>query len=314
MPGLLSKRVSAAAIMGTFVFGAALAIPRASFADEEASLYVMTNWPGPPICDCDPRNEKDEWDDMLYWWLWYMDYPYSPGNWAEDQYYVDSPIVEGWFTDEMVDTANGNDDLYLDDADAAMSGGHGARVNLGGSLYWDGYQRERDWTGQTETCHLMSHEMLLGGSDDSHDLEFLHLSSCHSLEYDSSVTNDMWETWKGAFTSTTHEAGLHQLEGFHGHMTIHDYLWVDYFRVVQDGLVGSVAEAWVEHLYIWGSPGDNICPVSMVAGPNGQSATFRLAHESYNSGYSDPDDSPGFARLWVGRCKPIDAEALPGLL
>ncbi len=282
-----------------------LTVTRPALAVEEASLYVMTDW---PAVNCSWHYPKDEWDDMLSLWYWRMN---ADSNWAGDQYYVDSPIVEGWFSDEVVDPANGNDDSYLDDADAAMYGGHGGYAIISSSRYWKGYMREMDSTGNSETCQLMSYEMLLGGTDDGHDLEFLHLSSCNSLTYDTTVTNDTWETWEQVFTSTTDEAGLHQLEGFHGHMIIHDYLNVDYMRVAQDGLADSVAAAWIDNLFIQGAPGDDICPVAMVAGNTGRLAGLRLSLESYNSGFSDPDDSPGFARAWVGGCDPIDAEELP---
>ena len=110
-------------------------------AAEEASIYVIETWPGPPTCDCAAKNEVDEWEDMVQGWIWRMD---NHDDWVEDQYYVDSPILEGMFSDEEVDPSNGDDESYLDDADAALYAGHGGTTTLYSSLYWAGRMRERD--------------------------------------------------------------------------------------------------------------------------------------------------------------------------
>lgn len=153
----------------------------------EVKLFAITRWNAG--CGGSPR---DWWDNMGD--AWYNEITSNWPYYVKDGRYINGNIADSWFTDADV-VWWGNDHSYVDDADVCMICLHGSDI----SDRWNGSVRINE-SGPGD-CSTSQADMIFGDLD----LEFLHLSSCHSLD-----DNQWFFEWASSF------GGLHQVDGFHG--------------------------------------------------------------------------------------------------
>jgi hypothetical protein len=217
-----------------------------------------------------------------------------PGwTWTRAGRQVNGNIVDSEFAD-CTDQPWGNDCNHADAGDAVMIAMHGGNAD---DHRW--YGRVRVDEPGTGNCNAYQGHMRFGDTD----LEFLHLSSCFSMDRE-----DWWSEWNSSFD------GLHQVDGFHGVMWIYSWLPDYYSDFAFDAQFMSIADAWLDNLYFPDiSDSYDECPVARVVGQNSSDTLFRMNHERYSLVFSDP---PGIgasrshrARYIVG-CDPKGKEAL----
>lgn len=265
----------------------ALALSAGSAAALEAKMYAVTTWNGG--CGGSTRNS---WDDMVR--AWYDDITddgwtflgwcmagHCNDAYSRDGSRVNGSIVNSLFAD-ATKVAFGNDPGNLDDGDAVMIGVHGADVSNG----WSGSMRVNE-AGDGD-CSIRTSEMEIGDTD----LEFLHLSSCNSMD------DNMWGTWERSM------ARAHQVDGFHGLMWIGSGLVNDYRDFSDDSFGGPISDAWLDNMYYsnaFGANNDDQCPVAFAVGANAGDALFRLHNERYDNVFSDPphSGSTGSGTIWA---------------
>ena len=274
---------------------AALAAAPCAWANHlEAKLYVITNWPASGTCSA---NDVAAWDDMtLAWYNAIGDGPvfFKDGVWTNNN------LSRKQFCDPDTGFVC-EDDKRVDDADAAMIALHGSDHNN----HWDGSLLVA--TGGDCTLHGPE-----GASTDAlfvgdFDLEFLHLSSCLSLD------DDNINTAKRLFAdvdSASNGQRLHQLDAFHGVMAISSGRDDDYEDFADDAHYVSLADAWTDNLYDEditynnGSTGDQ-CPVAMSIGASGNDAMIRLLLENYANIFPDPTSNSWIAYQFYDGCDPV---------
>jgi len=269
--------------------------------EKGAAVKVITEWDA----GCSGNTRKG-WDNMCDAWYdeirnddsessgghgpraWWGDSFISPG-YIRDAQFCDVNQVS-WGTDKV-------DDEGADEPDALLVGMHGGHFT-GTNERWNGSPYVGSSSGTTGDCDISQAHMHLG----DYDLEFLHLSSCHSM------CRKNWDDWESTF------GGVHQINGFHGLM----YIWSGYSGrykdFADDAYDLNIAESWVDNhhsygvLYAW----PDHCPVSMVVGRNSEeSAETRLAGSEYDWVYDRPTGTKVYAYDWVGECNPKDENALP---
>jgi hypothetical protein len=264
------------------------------FSEKGALVRVITRWNS----DCVATNIS-AWDDMVR--PWYTDItnddPRPDGHagkaWWRDGFYWNGNIVDSDFTDPDV-VAWGNDDAddRMDEPDAALVAMHGSEDP--NDLRWRAKVRV-DEPGDGN-CRAYQGHMRFGDTD----LEFLHLSSCHSMD------QDQWGRWNVSFQR------VHQVDGFHGVMYISDG-WGDLYRDFSDDAFDDpISEAWMDNLYdeaFWPWEDDQ-CPVARGAGSTENDAWSRTDHEEYDNVFSDPASTYA-ALVFIGGCDPFDDPALP---
>jgi hypothetical protein len=288
-------------------FCASTAVPAAVPPQSERGAYVravsMWDYPaGSKHCD---GSARPSWDGMAMGWYYDLTngYPAPNGHgsrawWRDgtqrDGYIVDSqfvdPDLQSWGKDYMDDKA--------DEPDALMVTMHGGNAFDG---RWIGTVRVNEYgdDGTLNNCGAYQGHMEFGDTD----LEFLHLSSCTSMDQD-----DWYPNWASSFK------GVHQIDGFHGIMYINEGYIDDYRDFSDDAFDTSIGISWVENLYDFRSAGQNQCPVALGAGvgANGQSSAWdRLVHERYDNVYADPTTPTWYGVVWVGGCDPKSGFPLP---
>jgi hypothetical protein len=255
---------------------------------QEAKVYAVTTW----NAGC-PGGTRDAWDDMadawydeitnsgfsfFGWCLW----GHCGDAYSRDGRQVNGNIVNSMFADSSV-VAWGNDSAHLDEADAALVAWHGSES---GNVYQGAMRVNEPGAGD---CTLRRDEMQLG----DWDLEFLHLSSCQSMD------DNQWSSWWQAF------GGAHQVDGFHGLMWIGSDLAGDYRDFADDAFDETIADAWLDNLYrpdISGS--DDQCPVAYAVGANSADTWSRIGSERYNHVLSDPTNIGYWGVVFIGGCDP----------
>lgn len=274
----------------TILCAAAQADPR------EAKLYVITNWPSSGLC---MGNDVGDWDDMTL--AWYDRLTAGP-EFFKDGVRINNSMSRNIFCDPDSPVSPCNDTNRIDDADAAMVAFHG-------------FDRDGHWGGlmqvktDDERCSIHAPE---GVSSDGlfvgdTDLEFLHLSSCNSMDDDN--LNNTWRMFADV-TSKTNGQRLHQANGFHGVMAITGGFAGNYQNFADDGHWIPIADAWIDNLYdddILYSDlriGDQ-CPVSYVVGSTAGDAVTRLVFERYNAVFEDPTSRKYSAYLYIEDCDPL---------
>ncbi|HKQ59881.1 MAG TPA: DUF6345 domain-containing protein [Candidatus Polarisedimenticolaceae bacterium] len=193
--------------------------PRGSWDDMAAAWYhELTNGAAPPF-----GHGGEHWDNTAFYSNSFL--VFQPGL-LQTQYIVDSD-----FTDkDLVSWGKDSTHYRLDDVDAAMVALHGGPLNGG----WSG-KVKRDEAGGGD-CNAEQAHMAFGDVD----LEFLHLSSCTSMQ------ESQWHpAWSSSFQ------GVHQIDGFHGIMYIYnDTAWWDRYRdFAKDAYSTSMALAWLDNMY-----------------------------------------------------------------
>lgn len=265
--------------------------------EKEAMVYVITEWN--VGCNGDLRSD---WDDMVLPWFREIrnndPLPRGHGNaaWNFSAQNVDGVIVDSDFVDPD-NQAWGDDPNHADQMDAFMVGLHGG--NGSNDHRWIGRVK---WNEPgTGNCNAYQGHIELG--DD--DLEFLHLSSCYSMDRE-----DWWNEWNSSFD------GLHQIDGFHGTMYIDPDWDRRYRRFADDSFWTSIADSWLDHLYYthWILGNRDQCPVARNVGANADDALVRLNTERYNHVLDDPPGLSGarsHRARYIRGCNPYGKEALP---
>jgi hypothetical protein len=257
-------------------------------------MYAITVW----NAGC-AGGTRDSWDDMVAaWYDEITDTGFSIFGWcisghcgdafSRDGSTVNDTIVNSLFADRDV-VAWGNDTPNLDEGDAVMIGTHGADS----SGVWSGTMRV-DEVGPGN-CDLRRDEMQIGDSD----LEFLHLSSCNSMDA------NQWSSWWQAF------GRAHQVDGFHGFMWIGSGLVSNYGNFADDAFDDSISSAWLDNHYVPDVSGtDDQCPVAYAVGANRADATNRLFNERYDNVFSDPGSIGWWHVTYIAGCDPANETAL----
>lgn len=245
-------------------------------------MYGNTYWVDP--CDGDSRSS---WDDMAKAWY---DEMHDEG-WIRDARRTNQDLKKRHLCD--VDTGAGyeycTDTSAADDADALLVFTHGTDIDG----YWGGLLNTYDGNN----CFIALNEMYLGDTD----TEFLHLSSCFSLDRDDisrarRVFRDPNDAANGR---------LHQLTGFHGVMWIGEGWIGAYEDFADDAFEGSLAYAWVDNLYESDvKNGWDSCPVGMAVARTAGECLTRLTFERYNNIFSDPDATTKWCAVAVEGCDP----------
>ncbi len=256
----------------TGVAGPALGQSVPASANKEAVVRVVTRW---DAGGCN-QNTVDAWDNMVKKWY---DEITDTGNtpwghagkaWVRDGFYHNGNIVDSDFTDDdLVDWGNDDGADRLDEPDAIMIALHGIDPN---NDSWYGAVRV-DEPG-TGNCNATMENMKLGNGD----LEFLHFSSCESMNQES------WLQWADVYY------GLHQIDGWHGLMWISTSYNGRYRRFADDAFNISIAESWIDNHYdnAWEAWQEHDhCPVAHGVGTSQSSASARLGNEEYDWVYSD---------------------------
>lgn len=274
-----------------------------SAAALEAKMYAVTTWDA----GCG-GSTRDWWDDMAK--AWYDDITNTGWDFlgwcmsghCGDAFSKDGSLVNGNFVNsrfaDATKVAWGDDITRLDDADAALIATHGADA----SSNWSGSMRVNE-AGDGD-CSLRTSEMEIGDTD----LEFLHLSSCLSMD------DNQWSNWEKSM------GRAHQVDGFHGLMWIGSSLVGDYEDFSDDAFGGSISDSWLDNMYYDNEFGDNgtddQCPVAFAVGSNGADATNRLHNERYDNVFSDPphSGSTGSGTIWattyISGCNPAGEDTI----
>jgi len=260
----------------------------------EAKLFAITTW----NAGCGGAT-RSAWDDMgLAWyneitsvgfnfggwfgvdWWWFG---HGPDAYTKDGTYINGNIADSWFTDSDI-VWWGNDHNYVDEADACMICLHGGDP----SGRWEGSVRVNE--AGPGNCRTWQGDMAFGDLD----LEFLHLSSCHSLD-----DNQWFFEWLSSFD------GLHQVDGFHGWMWIGTSLINDYEDFADDAFDIDIASAWLDNMYHADISGSwDQCPVAYAVGNNCSNMWNRIGNERYNYVYSDPTTIGYVGCIYISGCDP----------
>jgi len=249
----------------------------------EAQVYAITSWDY--SCSGSTRNSWDNYADNWYDDITNTD-PTPSGHdsraFSRDRRTVNGSIADSWFVDSGT-YAWGNDTTYLDEGDAAIVCLHGGES----SGRWYGKVRINE--AGTGNCKAWQGHMELG----DRDLEFLHLSSCNSMD-----DNQWSDDWHESFD------GLHLVTGFHGYMYISAFYVHDYEHFSDDAFNVSIADSWIDNLYRRNANLiDDQCPVSYGVGPSESSLWTRMDYEQYDNVYSDPSVS-WWGCVYISGCDP----------
>lgn len=231
-----------------------------------AACRVVSVW----NADCS-GGTRTAWDDMVQ--EWYDAITNTTPIWGHGaQAYgrhgmtVNGNIVDSDFTQWGNDDGPGRPDAV----DAFMVGLHGIDHDYDGR--WTARVRvdEPGWGD----CNSLQGHMALGDGD----LEFLHLSSCFSMD-----EQDWWPLWSMTFN------GLHQIDGFHGIMWISSGRADDYADFANDAFWGSIASAWIDNMFdVEVNDYFDQCPVARNVGASSGDASVRMSYERYNFVLPDP--------------------------
>lgn len=260
----------------------------------EAHLYAITDYPAP----CTQAG-LSLWDDLgLAWYNEITDSGFSMLGWClwghcndyftKDRLMVNGPIKANLFADPSR-VAWGQDGSYLDEADAAMICTHG----WDDIDYWAASMRQVDGAND---CNINARtEMKIGDSD----LEFLHLSSCHSMD------DNMIPKAHTLFSKAGSSSRLHQLDGFHGCMWIGSSFIDDYEDFADDAFDMSVGLAWEVNMYRENVNGQwTQCPIAYAVGSSAEDCLNRLTTERYNNVGADPSAVNYYCYYYYPNCRP----------
>ena len=283
----MGKTIAAWAACALLLPGAARAgSPPAG--EKDALVRVVTQW----TADCD-GSKRTSWDDMVR--AWYNDITDGHGakNWDADGFYQNGSIVDSDFVDpDEVDFGNDFANDRADEPDVMMIALHGGEAD---DQRWFGRVRVNE--AGDGNCNAYQGHVVLGDTD----AEFLHLSSCHSMDDDV-----WWDEWGESF------GGVHQIDGFAGIMWISGSYTDRYEDFSDDAFDVPIAEAWYDNHYdsaFWPGEHDH-CPVARGVGASVNDLWNRMDHEEYDNVFSDPaTDRDGV--IWIEGCDPKDESPLP---
>ena len=287
-------------VAGTLMYGVTLAgYHRPPEGDKGALVKVVTQWNS----TCDASN-RTSWDNMVRGW--YNDITDDDGRpdghegWAywQDGFYQNGNIIDSDFADVSIrDWGNDDaDDIGIDEPDAlmvALHGGHGDP-----RARWRGKVRV-DEAGDGN-CNAWQRDMLL-----DYDLDFLCLSSCHSMD------EHVWDLEKDGDGWSSSFGRIHQIDGFHGIMWISSSYDDEYADFSDDAFDDPIATAFVENLYWSYLFGPDQCPCARGVGDDLDDLWDRMDTERYNwVNETDPvNDAQGV--IFIEGCDPDSDPALP---
>ena len=284
-------------VLGVVLCGTvALGWHRPGSGERGALVKVVTTWNS----SCSGNN-VESWDNMVRGWYneitnplptpwghwdraWWKDGFYHNGN-IVDSDFVD-PSLAGWGRDYL-------DDTGIDEPDALMVALHGGVSSDG---RWYGLVRV-DEAG-TGNCAAWQGHMEL-----DYDLEFLHLSSCNSMNR---------PVWWGNGWSTSFKR-VRQIDGFHGWMWISTSFTGRYRDFADDAFDScGIAMAWIDNLYINNVSGsEDECPCARGVGNNSADLWNRMFHEQYDW-QADTDPTPNaHGIIYIRNCDPAGENPLP---
>lgn len=266
----------------------------------EAQLYGMTQW----TSTC-PGGARSAWDNMGDAWYdeitnkgfnFFGIYLFGHGSdaFSRDRRMVDGYMDADIFTEQLL-FAGGQDRSYADEGDAVMIFTHGGDWNN----HWHGLMRAKDSNGD---CYLDADSELRMGDFDA---EFLHLSSCHSLD------DNHIPYLRDIFGYPENQRRLHLVTGFHGCMWIGNSLISDYRDFADDAFDMSIGLAWMLNMYRTGITADNYvqCPVAYAVGANASDCINRLTTERYDNIKSDPSSASTYCYYYYANCDPACEDA-----
>lgn len=263
----------------------------------EAQMYAVTDW----ISECQ-QNDVGYWDDMVdYWYNEVTDH----GVYYKAGRFVDGDMTRGRFCDPDTGLADCQDQNWLDSADAAIIALHGADSGN----HWIGALR-RNGGSSVNDCFIDApeaadtREMRLGDID----LEFLHMSSCQSMDDDNLPFT--YHMFQDDDDSPINGRRLHQADGFHGLMWIGGCCDDQYEDFADDAYSVSIREAWMDNMYVTGINGSSTqCPVAYAVGRDRADCFNRLDNERYNNIYSDPTAIGYYCYYYYPGCTPAGETA-----
>ncbi|MBN1125939.1 MAG: thrombospondin type 3 repeat-containing protein [Sedimentisphaerales bacterium] len=265
-------------------------------SEKGALVKVVTTWNS----SCSGNN-VESWDNMVRGW--YNDitnpWPTPIGHWDrawwKDGFYHNGNIVDSDFADPSIVSWGRDylDDTGIDEPDALMVGLHGGVSDDG---RWFGRVRV-DESG-SGNCNAYQGHMELDS-----DLEFLHLSSCNSMNR---------PVWWGNGWSTSFKR-VRQIDGFHGWMWISTSFTGRYKDFADDGFDScGIAMAWIDNLYINNVSGsEDECPCARGVGATESDLWNRMFHEQYDW-QADSDPTPNVhGIIYIRNCDPAGESPLP---
>lgn len=282
------------------LLAAGLLLTLPALAALEGKLYVVTDW---KASHC-PEDDRPSWDDMLDGWYDHMnDY----GAVFKDGRLSNGNLNSSYFCDYDTNTAC-DDAPRIDDADVAMLGTHG--IDRG--QHWAGVPRE---LGPLNSCMI---EAPIAGATGArmhvgdYDLEYLHLSSCESMN------DEHWSsTWRMFFDGDSAGSGnrLRIATGFHGLMWIGESFTDDYATFALNAHV-QIASGWLDALYdddVEDEEGRSYeqCPVAMAIGRTQSGCEERLTKAGYiTDTFGDPGNPNHVCTMYFDGCDPKAETAL----
>jgi hypothetical protein len=330
----MKTRTLCAALSGAALVAAAAFAGTPPSYEREAVGRVISLWD--QGCSGGPR---DGWQTMVqFWYDELTNGAAAPGGhasaaWSQSVFHHNSyikfwgnnlwsqfSIADSDFADkDLVSWGRDHDTDQVDTGDAAMIGLHGG--NASNANRWLGRVRTDEFG--SGNCDAVQSDMEFGDGD----LEFLHLSSCVSMDEE-----DWHPDWSSSFK------GVHQIDGFHGIMYIHtDAAWLERYRgFADDAFYSPISIAWLENMYRYtcyikidndGMPPDeppqlvrkDQCGVARGVGVGPDVAASqndcwnRLFQERYNDVNASDPVNPGFhCTTYLEGCDPAAQPPLPG--
>jgi hypothetical protein len=206
---------------------------------------------------------------------------------------VDSHYTDTKFVSWGNDTVSGGG---IDKPDVLMVGMHGS-INTN---RWQGTVRV-DEPGSKPDCWAWQGDIYIDA-----DLEFLHLSSCFSMD---EVT---WNNWNDSYGK------LHQVDGFHGIMWIGKGQRDDYEYFSDDSFGMAISSSWMENMHkdiygkYQGKKGTyEQCPCVHAAGESKKDLWDRMFKERYDLVYDHPTPTE-FGVIYIVDCDPEGSDILKG--
>lgn len=268
-----------------------LMLPATEADHLEAKMLGVTDW----TTEC-PANDLSYWDDMVSFWYNEID---DHGWYHRDGSTVDGDLDRSKLCDPDQQTPC-SDHVFSDDADAVMVFMHGfdAGDTWGGALRRNGGPNVNDCDVNFPNASDNG-DVFMGDID----AEFLHLSSCNSLDADNLANS--WRAFRDPVDSEINGRRLHQVTGFHGFMWIGGCCDDQYEDFADDAHSVSIKDAWMDTMYVTGINGSSTqCPVAYAVGSNATDCFNRIDHERYNNVFSDPASIGYYCYYYYPGCDP----------
>ncbi len=258
-----------------------------------AVAYAISEWDGNVCQSCE---SLEIMPDLTNNWLTGMgSYGWSIGKNYEENVFntkMADPSRQTWGWDNSEGGING---IGLDTSHAAIIATHGSSTSDKG---WCGTMHTDVGHG-TEICAA---EMMKIGSSSGGRLRFLHLITCHSIQYEHR------EKWFDAA-----EGKIHLITGFHGSPWVGEHHVNDYLGVGFFGFWFGVGNVWVELTYHNNYSYDyfnDTCPISLGFGATPQDADNAAYNEKYSDHWNDQD--PIWMTVhYISGCDPENGGELP---